>query len=89
MVLDLFGQHLDLGVEEVVVLAVAGLDLGHQQLGGVMLDIGFLQQVLLDLAFAGRIEDLFLDLRVDGELEADLPRQLLLAAVALRSLRIP
>ena len=49
-----------------------------------MLDIAFLEQVLVDRAFARRIENLFLDLGVDGELEADLLRQLLLAAVALR-----
>ena len=49
-----------------------------------MLDIGFLEQVLLDLPVAGGIENLFLDHRVDGELEADLPRELLLAALALR-----
>ena len=49
-----------------------------------MLDIAFLEHVLVDLALAGRVENLFLDLGVDGELEADLLRQLLLAAVALR-----
>ena len=89
VVLDLFRQHLHLGVEELVAFAVAGLDLRHQQLGRVVLDIGFLEQILLDLAFAGRIENLFLDLGVDRKLEADLRAQLLLAALAFRALRIP
>ena len=47
-----------------------------------MFDIGFLEQILVDLAFAGRIENLFLDLGVDRQLEADLLRELPLAAVA-------
>jgi hypothetical protein len=53
-----------------------------------MFDIAFLQQVLIDLAFAGRIENLFLDLRVDGQLETDLLGELLLAAVAASLLEL-
>ena len=34
-------------------------------LARIMLDIAFLEQVLFDLAFAGRVEDLFLDRRMD------------------------
>ena len=49
-----------------------------------MLDIGFLEQVLVDLAFAGRIENLLLDLGVDRQFKADLLGQLLLAAIAAR-----
>ena len=41
-------------------------DFGDQQLRGVMLDIAFLQQILVDLALAGRIENLLLDRGVDG-----------------------
>src|SRR5215217_4324768 len=48
-----------------------------------MLDIGFLEQVLLDGALAGRVEDLFLDDRVHGQLGCDLQHQLLLALGAL------
>jgi hypothetical protein len=47
-----------------------------------MLDIGFLEQIFLDLAFASRVENFFLDLGVDGQLHADLQRDLLLLAVA-------
>ena len=43
-----------------------------------MLDIGLLEQILLDLAVARRVEDLFLDLGVDPELQADLLGELLL-----------
>jgi hypothetical protein len=49
-----------------------------------MLDIGFLEQIFFDLALAGRVEDLFLDLGVDGQLHADLQRDLLLLAAAGR-----
>ena len=47
-----------------------------------MLDIAFLEQILVDLALAGRIENLLLDRRVDRQLEADLLGDPLLAAVA-------
>ena len=83
VMLDLLGQHLDLGVVKFVV-GPAGLDLGDQDLGAVMLDIGFLQQIFLDLALARRIEDLFLDRRVDGQFHADFLGDLLLLAVAAR-----
>ena len=83
MVLDLFLEHVHLGVEEFVVGALVRLDFGDQELGGVMLDIAFLELVLLDRAFACRIEDRLFDIGMDGQLEADLVRQLLLASVAL------
>ncbi len=82
MVFDLFGQDLDLGVVELLVRS-AGFDLGDQHLGAVVLDIGFGQQVLLRVAFAGRVEDLFLDDRVHGQLGADLLGELLLLGLAL------
>ena len=81
--LDLLREDLDLGVVELVARRPPRLDLGDQHLCGVVLDIGFLELVLVDLALAGRVEDLLLDLGVDGELQADLLGELLLAAVAL------
>ena len=79
MMLDLFLKDLDLGVVEFIA-GLAGHDFGDQHLGAVVLDISFLEQVLFDLALAGRIEDFFLDLGMDAELRADLRSQLLLAA---------
>ena len=65
VMLDQLREHRDLRVVEFLVgLAV---ELGDQHLGAVMLDIGFVEQVVvLDLALAGRIEDLLLDRRVDA-----------------------
>ena len=88
MVLDLLGEHLHLGVEEVVALTVASLDLRHQQLGGIVLDIGFLKHVLVDLSLACRIEDFFFDLGVNRKLQANAPRQRFLAALALCSFEV-
>ena len=53
-----------------------------------MFDVAFLQQVFLNLSFAGRIEDLLFDLRVYGQLQANLLGELLLAAVAARFLEL-
>ena len=83
VVLDFLGEHLHLGVVEFVIRAPAD-DLGDQHLGAVMLDIGFLEQVLVDLAFARRIENLFFDLGVDRKLETDLFGELALALIAVR-----
>src|SRR3546814_4092203 len=52
MVLDLFGQHLDLGIEEIVG-RVAFLYVVDQQLGAVMLDIGLVQRIVLYPAAKG------------------------------------
>src|SRR3546814_6897435 len=75
---DLFGQHLDLGIEEIVG-RVAFLYVVDQQLGAVMLDIGLVQRIVLYPAAKGGVENLLLDQRVDLEFQADLPRQSLLA----------
>ena len=54
-----------------------------------MLDIGFLEQVLvLDLVLAGRVEDLLLDHGVDRQLGADLLDQRLLALFVARLLEL-
>src|ERR1700731_739129 len=43
MVLDLFGEHLDLAVVELLV-RTTGLDFGNQDLGAVMLHVTFVEQ---------------------------------------------
>jgi hypothetical protein len=83
MVLDLFLQHLHLGVEIFVVTTLVGDDFSNQQLGRVVLDVAFLKLLVLDRSFAGRIENLLLNLRMDAEFKADLVGKLLLAAIAL------
>jgi hypothetical protein len=78
----------DLGLEEPGIQV--GHDLGDQDLGAVMLDVGFVQHVLvLDPVLARRIKDFFLDHGVDRELGADLAGQLLLALIVLRLLEPP
>src|SRR6185437_2035753 len=89
VVLDLFLEDMHLGVEELVLRPVFGsFDLRDEQLGRVMLDEAFLELVFVDRSFARRIEDLLFELEVNGEAEADLVRQLLFAAVALRLLEL-
>ena len=46
-----------------------------------MFDVGLLQKVLFDCAFAGRIEDVLLDLGVNREFETNLLGEPLLHAV--------
>jgi hypothetical protein len=79
VVLDVFGEDLDLGV--VHRRSRAGLHhVVDQDLGAVMLDLRLVHLVFFHVvAAAGRIEDLFLQRRVDDELIADLLDQLLLA----------
>ena len=50
-----------------------------------MLDVTFLQFAFVDLALAGRIENLLLKRGMDRQLKANLLRQLFLAAVAFRA----
>jgi hypothetical protein len=83
MMLDLFAENLHLGVVKVLVRR-AGLNVVDQHLGAVMLDDGFIEQIVLDLAADGRIENLLLDHGMDLQLGADLPRQLLLARRTFR-----
>src|SRR5690606_29125280 len=53
----------------------------------VVLDLGLVHEVLVaDRLACGRIEDLLLDLRVHGELGADLLGELLLLSLAARAL---
>jgi hypothetical protein len=85
--LDLLGEHRDLGVVEFLAGA-AGLELGDQHLGAVMLDIGFLDHVLFDLALAGGIEDFLFDDGVNRQLGADLGHQPLLLLGALGCLEL-
>jgi hypothetical protein len=86
--LDLLLEHMHLGIEELVFAALVRLDLGDQQLGRVMLDIAFLEQVFFHRNLASGVENLLLDLGMDGKLEADFARQLFLAAVAFRVLEL-
>jgi hypothetical protein len=87
VVFDFFLQHLDLGV--VIFVARAAVhDFGDQHLGAIVLNVAFLKQILVDLALAGGIENLFLDLRMDRQLEADFLGQRLLAPVAARFLEL-
>src|SRR3546814_20447135 len=67
---DLFGQHLDLGIEEIVG-RVAFLYVVDQQLGAVMLDIGLVQRIVLYPAAKGGVETLLLDQRVDLEFRSE------------------
>ena len=71
--LDLFAQHRHLGVVERLFRSRI-LELRDQVLGAAVLDFGLVEE-LLQFLVAGRtqcrIEDLFLDLRVDDQLAAD------------------
>src|SRR5690606_10769809 len=78
---DFFAQHRDLGLEEVV-LALACHDVVDQHLGAVVLHEGFPIEVIFDFAVEGGVKDLFLDLRVDFQLVANLLRDLPLAVLA-------
>jgi hypothetical protein len=78
VVLDVFAQHLDLGVVDLVDVGRA-LDLRDEVLGRVVLDLCLLDHlhvVILELLAQPRVEQLFLDLGVDGELRANLLRYL-------------
>ena len=83
VVLDLLREHFHLGVIEIV-FGAAGFELRDQHLGAVMLDIGFADGLVFDLAAAGGIEDLLFDERVDGQFLADLLREALLLVRRLR-----
>ena len=78
MMLDVFAEHLHLGFEQVVPFFTV-LDLRNELLSARVLDFGLIQQVLT--LFVGveriarrRIEELFLDLGVNGEELAHLGR---------------
>jgi hypothetical protein len=80
--LDVFAQHLHARVEQFVALGRVVLDRGDQLFERAVLDLGFVEQVLAvaDRSLArGGIEDLFLDLRMRGQRDADLLRHRLLA----------
>ncbi len=87
VMLDLFGEHLDLGVVELLVRP-ARFDLGDHHLGPVVFDIGFGQEVLVRLALAGRVEDFFLDDGVHRQLGADLLGQRFLLGFALGGFKL-
>ena len=70
-------------------LGIARLDLCDEVLGALVLDSGFVDQIFVADRFArSRIEDLFLDLRVDRELVADLLREGRLAVFPARLLEL-
>ena len=77
---DVLPEHFDLGIEELVRCGAFG-DLGDQFLGAGVFDFGLIKQVVAFIVFqrvaGGRIEDLFLDGRVDGELGSDFLGELL------------
>jgi hypothetical protein len=88
MMLDHFREHLDLGVE-VVVVRRRRLDLGDQFLRAFVLDLGLVMRVLVvGRVEKRRIENLFLDGGVDGERVADAGGQVLLALVIARLLEL-
>jgi hypothetical protein len=75
VMVDVFAQHLHLGIEHLIGLHHSA-DLRDQFLGGLVLDVGFRDHVLVLDGFAhGRIEDFLLDLRVHRQLHADLLSQ--------------
>jgi len=81
VVLDHLREHLDLGVV-VLVVGAGGLDFGNELLCAVVFDLG----LVMDLEVLGggkesRIENLFLDHRVNLERIADLGGEHLLALV--------
>jgi len=78
---DFLAQHGHLGFEELVVGAVRH-DVVDQHLGAIVLDEGLVIEAVLDRALTGRVEDFFLDHRVDLQLVADLLGQLPLAVLA-------
>ena len=89
MMLDLFRQHLHLGIK-ILVVGVGPLDLADQDLGAVMLDIGFVHKILIDTFFpAAGIEHVLLDLGVNPQLKAYLVRQSALAAGFLCLFELP
>ncbi len=83
MVFHVLAEHGDFRV--VIIVALVALDqIGDQQLDGVVLDLRFVQLVMLDAFLAaGGIEDLLFDNRMGGERRRDLPDQLLALLAAL------
>src|SRR5882672_4519368 len=83
--LDLLAQHLDLGVAE----AVRGRriqQVGNQQLGAVVLDLGFVEHVFPGRCrAAGGIEQLLFQLGMDDQLRANLLQKSVLAVLVLRT----
>src|SRR6185369_14476460 len=77
MMLDLFGEDFDLSIIEFGIRR-ARQQLGDQHLCPVMFDIGFVNQIVLDLSRAGRIQNLFHDQGVNAKLGTYLLHQGLL-----------
>jgi hypothetical protein len=59
-------------------------DLGDEDFRAVMLDVRLFQEIHLHIAFAGWIEDLFFDLSMHRDLEANLLGECLLTPLAAR-----
>src|SRR6185312_5734405 len=87
MMFDFLGQYRHLGVVEFVI-RLAGNQLGNHDLGAVVLDVGLAEKVLFHLSLTSRVEDLFLDGRVDRQLHANFVGQRLLALGALGLLEL-
>jgi len=84
MVHDIFAQHLDLCVEEMV-LRRHREDFGDQLLGACVLNFGFVEKVFVVDAFAQRrIEDLLLDLGVNGQRGANFSGESVLLGLVLQ-----
>src|SRR5262249_54972479 len=76
MMIDILAEHGHFGVEELVA-RTHSFELADKVFMGSMFDLGFVHDVRLCDGFTHRwVEDLFLDLRVHGELVADLAAKL-------------
>lgn len=86
MVLDVFTEHFDLGVPQLVSRS-AFLDLADEILGGRVLDLRCGEQFgVFRRVAGGGIEQLFFQLGMYGQLAADVLRELELLRVIARSL---
>ncbi|KRA83990.1 hypothetical protein ASD76_08290 [Altererythrobacter sp. Root672] len=81
VMVDLFAQDLHLGVVELVLRPTLH-DVIDQDFCAIVLDVGLAEQIVVDLALQRRVENLFLDRRVNLELGADLLGDRLLAPIA-------
>ncbi len=75
VVLDLFGQDRDLGVEKPVIRA-ASQDFGDHHLCAIMLDIGFRHHIVVHFALACRVEKFLFNGGVNHQFGTDFLRQL-------------
>jgi hypothetical protein len=87
MMFDRLLEHRDLGIKKFICGACCD-DLIDQQLGAVMLDIGFPQQIIVDLAIERGVENFFLDPGMNLELGANPVGDVALARAVGRPLKL-